>query len=419
MKNLFNFIGYINESNLFSILTLAIAVCFLVMIYVKKEDDESYLGLKMLGYYFLGSFNFNLKINWIVIAIPLGFCIYYFGMKKKEKLNSKSKSKAAILGVVMLYVGIANGMIYEKVEYRDRIINIEDINVQNIGRDYRDIKAEIGINYGIIENLYLSYDRNGKIEYLRYLVRDDDKNCNIFYENNEYKVSVNKNYNDGVWYFNDQRGNYEVESILDMISSGKFNKYENSYSSMSRINYESDRKNYEISDEDYDTTSFYRVNPMDHTIKPIDKIVGVTDALVIEYTGIVKPTDSKDEEYRKDIYVLSCLDMEYSSFYESLEIEKTDSKESVIIDNQDELREIYKITKEEPYGWAEVQDLNIDFEPDIFVKYSDGSRIGFCKEQSFARVDKDGYSLWYIVGSDLYTLINNKYIDATYKLKTE
>lgn len=417
MEYLFNFIEYISESNLFSILTLAIAVCFLVMLYVKKEEYESYLGLKMLGYYFLGSFNFNLNMNWIVIAIPLGFCIYYFGMKKKEKLNSKSKNKAAILGVIMLYVGTVNGMIYEKVEYRDRTVTIEDTKLQNIGIDYRDIKAKIGIKYGVIENLDLSYDSDGKIKYLRYIVRDNDKNCYIFYEDNEYKVSVNKNYNDGEWYYNDQTGNYEAESILDMISSGKFNKYENA--STSRINYEGNRKNYKLSDEDYNIRSFYRVNPMDHTIKQIDKIEGVTDALAIEYRGIVNPSDSKDEECREDIYVLSCFDMEYSSSYDSLQIEKVDSNVSIIIDNQDDLRKIYKATKEEPYGWSEVQDLKIDFEPDIFVKYSDGSKIGFCEERPFARVEKDGTSLWYIVGSDLYTLINGQYIDSTYQLKTE
>jgi hypothetical protein len=76
----------------FSLIPTVIVVIVLILIYQKKTSDEEYLGLKLLGYYLLGGFNFNL--------IPIGFIIYLILFHPQN--NKIAKRNAAIFGLIFI-----------------------------------------------------------------------------------------------------------------------------------------------------------------------------------------------------------------------------------------------------------------------------------------------------------------------------
>lgn len=82
-----------------SIISTIIIVLVLIMIYRNRAEDEQYLGLKLVGYYLLGTFNFNFN----GIVIPLGIVVYLLAFH--PKINTKAKRFAALLGFIMMVIG--------------------------------------------------------------------------------------------------------------------------------------------------------------------------------------------------------------------------------------------------------------------------------------------------------------------------
>ncbi|OXM13419.1 hypothetical protein [Paenibacillus herberti] len=73
-----------------------IAVIFLfISLYGRKEREEPYLLLKLIGYFLLGGFIFYLNS----IPIPVGFIIYWLALHGKPKPNRVIKESAAVWGV--------------------------------------------------------------------------------------------------------------------------------------------------------------------------------------------------------------------------------------------------------------------------------------------------------------------------------
>jgi hypothetical protein len=76
----------------FSLIPTIIVVIILILIYQKRSSNEDYLGLKLLGYYLLGGFNFNL--------IPVGFVIFL--VLFHPQYNKIAKRNAAICGLIFI-----------------------------------------------------------------------------------------------------------------------------------------------------------------------------------------------------------------------------------------------------------------------------------------------------------------------------
>ncbi|WP_366922664.1 hypothetical protein MFMK1_003139 [Metallumcola ferriviriculae] len=89
--------GFFNTV-VFSILIIAA----LVYIYQQRENEEEYLVLKLIGYYFLGSFRFNIN----QLYFPLGFIIFLIVFK--PNVNRKIKHWAAYLGLAAFLIGLAS-----------------------------------------------------------------------------------------------------------------------------------------------------------------------------------------------------------------------------------------------------------------------------------------------------------------------
>lgn len=79
----------------FSILSTFIMVLLLVFIYTRRELDERYLGWKIFGYCYLGSFNLNFNI-----LIPLGIIICLLLIRPNT--NAKTKMYSAIIGFTFM-----------------------------------------------------------------------------------------------------------------------------------------------------------------------------------------------------------------------------------------------------------------------------------------------------------------------------
>jgi hypothetical protein len=69
----------------------------LILIYRIREVNETYLGMKLLGYYYLGAFNLNINI-----LIPLGIIIYLLIFR--PKINTKVKMYSALSGFTFMII---------------------------------------------------------------------------------------------------------------------------------------------------------------------------------------------------------------------------------------------------------------------------------------------------------------------------
>jgi hypothetical protein len=78
-----------------SIIPSVIAMILLIAIYRYREVEENYLGIKLVGYYYVGAFNLNINI-----LIPLGIIIFLFLLRPKT--NAKIKMYSALCGYTMM-----------------------------------------------------------------------------------------------------------------------------------------------------------------------------------------------------------------------------------------------------------------------------------------------------------------------------
>ncbi|GLB59994.1 hypothetical protein [Cytobacillus sp. NCCP-133] len=81
------------------IIALLIWAAGIYILFRNKEEEEELLLLKLIGYYFLGSFNVNLN----GFVLPVGFVISLF---LKPQQNKSVKRGSAIFGLVMMIVGL-------------------------------------------------------------------------------------------------------------------------------------------------------------------------------------------------------------------------------------------------------------------------------------------------------------------------
>lgn len=193
MDNLLKIIKFIAEYGYIwmSIITIIVAIS----IYKYKEEDEDYFILKIIGFYLLGAFNINFKgLNEIYVYLPLGYLIYYYFMKKKNRLNKIAKDKYAKLGLLILCITFINNTVYNYLEYRDVSMN-SPCKIENLNKEWEKIKDKCYIeNNTLLTNARVLYDEGGNIKNLNYYIVDYYKNKSYYIsiKNNKYIVEVEK-----------------------------------------------------------------------------------------------------------------------------------------------------------------------------------------------------------------------------------
>lgn len=143
----------------------ALLISGLVIIYRKKDENESLLFIKLLLYYLLGSFRFNYN----ELAIPLGFIIY--PIVSHPKSNTRIKRYAAILGLIFFFIGLAIPSISKYIYERPKAVPISTMNINKIDfqKDWELIKEKLEINDDTrIEYVNIEYENGGTIKVFRY-----------------------------------------------------------------------------------------------------------------------------------------------------------------------------------------------------------------------------------------------------------
>ena len=208
--------------------TLILTIGYLRYLYNKKEEVEEYLGFKLVGFYILGLFTFSFNFEYIKFVLPIGFIIIYLlFMKNKERKNNIIKKKATVFGFIILCLGGINSIIYNNVEYRDRVIPMESISMDSLKDNYEILKKELDIdNQAFIEKFELDYNKN-EIKMLSYTVKDINNNKYYYISNNtkSYNVYISKIYDydeEDMLVFNPMEYNIDIEKFLDIINNVKF-----------------------------------------------------------------------------------------------------------------------------------------------------------------------------------------------------
>lgn len=302
MEYIYKFIEYINESDLLKIGLLVFVILYLVYLYVKKyEEKENYLGLKLIGFYLLGSFTFN--FNNFSFIIPVGFAVYLLFMSNKQRKNNIIKKKACTMGLIIVCFGWVNTMIYNAVEYRDREITVKNLSVKNLRNDYEVIKKELGIDdIASVESLDLEYKENNKIRSLSYTIKDlNNKTYYISTDKDGYKINTTKTYDDedtsfmfsGIGY---NGYNMDIENLLDVISNIKFKEFKNS--SYYLVLYRNEEGYYEKSENLYD------INFEDFSTKKLNSKYPIYDAVSISHMGMKQVSEGSWESMQSNIYLI-------------------------------------------------------------------------------------------------------------------
>ncbi|MDM5317621.1 hypothetical protein QUF49_16540 [Fictibacillus sp. b24] len=154
----------------------AVFFLLLVLIYIKKADrEERFLGWKMVGCFFLGTFSLRLK-SWI---LPVGIGVFLIFFLPKIITNKQAKKWAASLGVVSFASSL---IISHSVEaYYEGMIHIKasvaNAYEMNFFKEYEKVKAALDADGELaINNVELSFEKDGKITQFNYeanYMRDD------------------------------------------------------------------------------------------------------------------------------------------------------------------------------------------------------------------------------------------------------
>jgi hypothetical protein len=175
------------------IYTIILIVIFLILIR-KKNDEESYFPLKVIGYFILGSFALNLN----QISLPLGFVLYLLFFR--PKLNEHVKRIAAIYGVVaFVLVHWILPVAIQEWESRPHFIEHEIDSVYSMGfqSDFKLIKGKFKIenNELKLEDFEVDYVKDGSIKELNWqlLSHQNDRythyKINYDVDNKRYRVT--------------------------------------------------------------------------------------------------------------------------------------------------------------------------------------------------------------------------------------
>ncbi|MBZ9687342.1 hypothetical protein G9F72_013500 [Clostridium estertheticum] len=127
----------------------------LVIIYRKREFSENLLFVKLLCYYLLGSFRFNLN----KLSVPLGFILYLVFFH--PKLNARSKRYAVLLGLLLYIIGVSLPLINKYLYEIPKQITVNSVSINTIDfqNDWQLIKEKLEVNDDTrLEEFNLNYN---------------------------------------------------------------------------------------------------------------------------------------------------------------------------------------------------------------------------------------------------------------------
>ena len=381
-------------------------IIFMFMKIYKEKDEEVYesnLVLKMIGFYILGGFNFSLNgIISIPILLPLGYCIYHFFMKDNERSNKVVKYKCAVFGVIMLYVGFLNGLIYNSLEYRDYRIKNYSANVRDIKDEWNYIKEKLHLDdNNMLEEFRISYDKDDKIQNVHYNFINENENKYFVVSDDlegRYHVQVQKYRDDQsgpTWgWFDDDYRNINVDEFMKIISNIEFAK--------SPLEENKNIATYDVVYSAYDSTT-----ASDEYENSIAYIIESEDGSVyrkakrrelplvgskINYIPMKRVTEGHTESVSNDCYLLfpSYGNMLIKDSTEKLTIYNLKEDKFLEVYSEDNtFYDVYNYLDTE--SWEEIEKSEVKESPYLIIKDDSETTITIYEKSNYAVYeDKDG-----------------------------
>ncbi|MBG9944936.1 hypothetical protein ABD77_23890 [Brevibacillus formosus] len=179
-----------------SILLTIILIGLLVFIYQKREETESNLGWKVVGYFWLGAFTF--KVN--ETPLPLGFLLFLLIFRPMT--NVKTKKRSAYLGlacflILHLILPAVERDLFERP--RDVAAASDNMFQINFTNDWMTIRDQLKIDeHARLVYFKANYQKNGQIDRLYYNVVSVSEKDSIYYDihfsadTNRYTIGAEK-----------------------------------------------------------------------------------------------------------------------------------------------------------------------------------------------------------------------------------
>lgn len=144
-----------------SIIVLAIGIYKLVGMYKNRECEEENLGLKIFGYYFLGSFRFN--FNWIPIKQNYDPTDILYEVKyNREKNDDKYIVKRRMLDEPSNQEWFIDESNVDAGYFLEKINIIKDVKAESGYEQYAIALVEKNTGYGILDRRSVYIDGNNE-----------------------------------------------------------------------------------------------------------------------------------------------------------------------------------------------------------------------------------------------------------------
>lgn len=148
-----------------NILASIVLIVMLVYIYKKREENETNLGFKIIGYYLLGSFTFRMN----EFPVPLGFLVFLFFFRPIA--NRTAKHYSAYLGLAFFVLQLIIPAVQEYWYERPRDIAASSANMYQVpfAKDWLTIQEQLDIDPDArLEKFRAEYHKDGEIIRLSY-----------------------------------------------------------------------------------------------------------------------------------------------------------------------------------------------------------------------------------------------------------
>ncbi len=381
----------------------------LIYLYNQKEDNEDYLLLKLIGFYLLGAFSFNLNLSGFIFVLPLGFFIYLLFFKTKDRFNSDIKRNAAILGVVLLYGGLLVSNIYEKVEFRDRFIKTSSITLNNLIDNQEILNDKFNISKDAqLNDFYVEYLNNEDrtINQLSYNILDTSNNkiySISMFDNNNYYVNIHKLKEENI---NISWGNgsthIQISNFLDLVD--KVKEKESASANFFTLRYDGKQNIYYSKSQ----ANLYTLDSIDSLFKEVP-----TGMLIESNSSLVHTPFGGGNDYaNSNVYLINYNATQDPEGYDkdkyngvTYTIENTTQDKKVIVEDHESVYKISKLLESINWIASEVDPTDI---PNLILEDNNGNKYSFSEEsKGYVYRSMNGSDIkWYIAPYTIYDDIN-------------